>query len=604
MDNIVEIKQIIKDYLSSKNTDYSIMITGKWGTGKTYFLKKYLKPELNNKILYITLNGISELNEIDKLIVLGLYPIFESKGAKVAGGLASTALKFFKLDGLKDIVEVKDLQSNLSEKILCFDDIERSKIEIEQLLGYINKFVEHLSVKTLLICNERKINDSKTYKDIKEKLIGVTVEYMPDYRVVVDDIIDQYKKDDYEYFKFLSENKSLIYDIFKKSKTDNIRILKQSIIYYKKVFDTISKSAIEKVDDVLVFKFLLSTFFELRSGVIEEDEFYKYVKNSYSFWIAEAFNEEKKDKKTYIDEFLNKYYEGRDSKICLLVNVFNYIKTGYLNIEEFTKELNEKFSEKEQEVDNKTFLTENYWVLSDEEFSNACSEILEEIKNGEAFNQDYYLKLFYYFLYYSRKGSIKLSPKEILDLFTEGISKAQKEWQHKNIDINFIIAEEPKAEEYLLFKERLFDANNNLKKIDKEEKAKSLLDLMVNDFEDFIKQFRTIHSHDFIQIPVFKHWTPDEISEHILTFSNNQIVEFHKAFQYRYSIRNTWQHYIGEIDNLCEVVVKIKDYVEKNPGKLSSVLLLDLATKISGTQQELNKFKKETTQQIKALRVD
>lgn len=598
MDNISEITQIIKDYLNNINTDYSIMINGKWGTGKTYFLKNYLEPELDKEILYITLNGIKELDEIDKLIVVNLYPILDSKSAKIAGGLASAALKYFNLDGLKNIMDLKELPKNLSNKVLCFDDLERTKIEIDQLLGYINKFVEHLSVKTLLICNERKLNEAQTYKDIKEKLVGITIEYMPDYNVVIADIIEQYKEDANNYFEFLSKNKQLVFDVFKKSATDNIRILKQSIIYYSKLFDTILNGQITNIIEARVFKFLLTTFFEIRSGVMQEDEFYKYIKDSHSFWMAKSFNKETKDKITYVDTFLDKYYEGSESEICSLVTVFDYIKTGYLNTDEFLKELKDIFSEKNEKDDKKYYLTENYWILSDKEFSESCDERLEEIKIGKAFSQEFYLKLFYYFLFYSRKGYINRSSQELLDLFTQGISKAQHEWRHKDINIGFIFAEEPRDEEYLLFKERIFELNNNLERKENEEKAKLLLSEIGKNFEKFINQFGAIESHDFIRIPVFKYWSPSDISSDIIKLSNMQIREFHIAFRRRYSAGNTWQDYTCEINNLSKVADKISIYAEQNTGKLSSGLLTELSNLISRTQKELAKYKKETAQSV------
>ena len=42
--------------------------------------------------------------------------------------------------------------------ILIFDDLERCKIPINDLLGYINQFVEHLNLKVIIVANEKEIN--------------------------------------------------------------------------------------------------------------------------------------------------------------------------------------------------------------------------------------------------------------------------------------------------------------------------------------------------------------------------------------------------------------------------------------------------------------
>ena len=38
----------ILDYVKSKNTDYAVMINGKWGSGKTYFWDKELRPAIES----------------------------------------------------------------------------------------------------------------------------------------------------------------------------------------------------------------------------------------------------------------------------------------------------------------------------------------------------------------------------------------------------------------------------------------------------------------------------------------------------------------------------------------------------------------------------
>ena len=51
---------------------------------------------------------------------------------------------------------------DLSEKLLIFEDLERSNIELTKLLGYINNLVERDGVKILLISNENEILNKPT----------------------------------------------------------------------------------------------------------------------------------------------------------------------------------------------------------------------------------------------------------------------------------------------------------------------------------------------------------------------------------------------------------------------------------------------------------
>ena len=50
-----KLNEIVNDYLKVKDTDYALMINGKWGCGKTYYLEHDFKDFIGKRIL-ITLN--------------------------------------------------------------------------------------------------------------------------------------------------------------------------------------------------------------------------------------------------------------------------------------------------------------------------------------------------------------------------------------------------------------------------------------------------------------------------------------------------------------------------------------------------------------------
>ena len=56
-----EIKSIIKDYLSVKETDYAILINGQWGCGKTYFIKNELFDEILKHDSFLSNKDIQNL---------------------------------------------------------------------------------------------------------------------------------------------------------------------------------------------------------------------------------------------------------------------------------------------------------------------------------------------------------------------------------------------------------------------------------------------------------------------------------------------------------------------------------------------------------------
>ena len=175
-------------YLEREDVEYATLLTGKWGCGKTYFIKNYIEKkseEKKYKFIYISLFGLKDIPSVNDAIFEELHPILSHKGAKILGGVLKSAIKLgfkFDLGGDKndetsvnidftklnpfDKTEYKDL-------IFIFDDLERTLIPTTEILGFINSICDSKKMKTIIIANEDEINDNKeTYKRFKEKVIG------------------------------------------------------------------------------------------------------------------------------------------------------------------------------------------------------------------------------------------------------------------------------------------------------------------------------------------------------------------------------------------------------------------------------------------------
>ncbi|SDD37587.1 KAP family P-loop domain-containing protein [Paenibacillus sp. UNCCL117] len=182
----------IIDYINKENTDYAIMITGDWGSGKTYFWSKAASPAIESinidngkpyKVIYISLYGLKSTDEISKKICMEYYSsmikssklrgLFDNKYGKAVPELGKMllnvgkALGYNPLDG--EIALDYDSLYSLENTVLCFDDLERSQIPISEVLGYINNFVEHDKVKCIILSNEQEILDREVMSNIELK---------------------------------------------------------------------------------------------------------------------------------------------------------------------------------------------------------------------------------------------------------------------------------------------------------------------------------------------------------------------------------------------------------------------------------------------------
>lgn len=229
---IDELNNYIKHYLENDKTHSAIMLTGEWGSGKTYYveheLMKFLEDNNKNKCIVVSLYGINDISDISKSIYMETRTkmLIKSTEARenvklfaktVAKGIVGTF-------GIDINISEEDLQKvyssvDLSGKLLILEDLERSGVEITQLLGYVNNLVERDNVKVLLIANENEIlhkknetfdfafipvrgtvtknkkedgsvsKDIEKYLKIKEKTISDTIIFNCDYKRAVENII-------------------------------------------------------------------------------------------------------------------------------------------------------------------------------------------------------------------------------------------------------------------------------------------------------------------------------------------------------------------------------------------------------------------------------
>lgn len=156
-------------------------------------------------------------------------------------------------------------------KLIIFDDIERSLIDIRELLGYINNFVEHGKCKVIIVGDVDKIQDigsndnNKIFKSFEEKTIGRTFPIQSDIASAVSLFIgepymsDFFKKDDVI---------KLIIKTFQRSGFNNLRVLRQALMDYNQQLSKLDEEDIKRESDfcrILIAEFIIA-YMEIKSG--------------------------------------------------------------------------------------------------------------------------------------------------------------------------------------------------------------------------------------------------------------------------------------------------------------------------------------------------
>lgn len=624
MEDLVE---SILDYVRSDYTDYAIMINGEWGSGKTHFWnnkirKKIESLQLNGKrytTIYMSLYGISNLDEISKKIFIETTQLMDKRLRKFMDANGQTTIpeyaktgidmaNFFGVTQNGDRVDYSEFFST-DDKVLCFDDLERANVDVIDILGYINNFVEHDHIKTIIICNEKELStklkssnlEMKTfiatylldkqdelnktdkpmvekiqdkiehvfdkandYERIKEKLIGETFEYAPKFDYIINGILMRYENDP-DLIRFLRENTRIIISTFNKSGTRNLRILKHALNDFKKIYEMVNKSYPNTnhriMQTMLIFTIAIS--FEIKAGKITKDKFINIKDNEEYKSILVSSRILMDNRQFYIKEFDSNYYYNFKSEYRFFKFIEYYVRTRIFDMKLFKE--NMETIRNTVDIENlpgyKRLLTEEYWKISDDQFDGVIQEVIGDVKEGKISLIDT-VKLFAYFSYFSRKGLIQYDIKTLKSVFFTGMNIASLSSEYcPNLkeELGKIAIEEVEEDmEDIL--EHFNMLNNQLLEKMYQEKAEEIMKCIPMKMEQFYEKF----DRECMEIPIFKYYDPFQLFQRISCASNEDIVLIKEKLIDR---ANRYAKQIEpEMKNIKQLKQIIDDYLKgKNP---------------------------------------
>ncbi len=635
MEDLVE---SILDYVRSDYTDYAIMINGEWGSGKTHFWnnkirKKIESLQLNGKrytTIYMSLYGISNLEEISKKIFIettqlmdkNLRKFMSTNGQTTIPEYAKTGIdmaNFFGVTQNGDKVNYAEFFST-DDKVLCFDDLERANVDVIDILGYINNFVEHDHIKTIIICNEKELStklkssnlEMKTfiatylldkqgdlnktdkpmvekiqdkiehvfdkandYERIKEKLIGETFEYAPKFDYIINGILMRYE-DNTDLIRFLRENTGLIISTFNKSGTRNLRILKHALNDFKKIYEMVNKSYPNTnhrvMQTMLIFTIAIS--FEVKAGKVTKNKFINIKDNEEYKAILVSSRILLDNRQFYIKEFDSNYYYNFKSEYRFFKFIEYYIRTRIFDMRLFKENMEtiRNTVDTENLPAYKRLLTEEYWKISDDQFNEVIREVIEDVKEGKISLIDT-VKLFAYFSYFSRKELIEYDLKSLRTIFFAGMNVASLTSEYcanPKEELGKIAIEEVEEDmeeilrHFKVLNEQLLD------KLYK-EKAEQIMKCIPMKMEQFYEKF----DKECMAIPIFKYYDSFQLFQRISCASNEDIVLvkeklIDRANQYTKQIE-------PEMKNMKQLKQIIDDYLKGKDSTIKNVMLKEFS---------------------------
>jgi hypothetical protein len=423
--NDVEVIKVIEKYLNKSIYSYAVLIDGEWGSGKTYFVKNILMPHISNTIissksikfvpLYISLYGISTIEEISNQLYIQILPKVKDKTLKKLSNLGLKVVSdVFKTKEIstKGITEALKSFVNFEKYVLIFDDLERCSLNVNEVLGYINNFVEHDGIKTIIVTNQNEMgkisasnnlelkyllatnenikieesgqadnnkdekldmhrikkrtefifSENILYRQIKEKIIGITIQYKADIPNIIDNIMSKVITNK-DLYKIAVENKDFLITTTSDLQHENLRTIQFALERFSELGDIIWNIECDKYKEQIIKEVFCYTIYSA-TKFKKEDYLYEWQGENK---IGNIIVDNKKNKVLFGFKFVDK---SISKSIVSTEEVTNIIK---------------KYVQLLKEKDNKEYpLTglENYLELEDEEIIKELKAIDDKLRSN------------------------------------------------------------------------------------------------------------------------------------------------------------------------------------------------------------------------------
>lgn len=505
-----EIVEAIINYVDEDLYSYAVLIDGEWGCGKTYFIKEYLCDKLEDheknkakigqykekRIVYLSLYGVKSVEEVSKQILMESYLSktgkikgFLKKGTEVTGKMLPVLFDIIKAKGLEvDVDNVSNAVGGLlsvKDSILIFDDLERCDCPINEILGYINTFVEHDGMKVILVANQKEIGkstylvnqelkylvaahknilfeektvsekiletvgDKKTkeqepvelsavklrmdklfgqnelYEKVKEKLVGVTIYYYPALHEILTKLIKNKSLND-DLQELLSNEISFFEEFMVNEEHPNLRTFQFFLSKISDLYEVIRKLAEEGREAFL--KYIIEYSFKVcvchKNGTLE----YNWKGNEeYGFkhiGKVDLFGSNLTFR--FVDDFVVKSVLDEERvKKMFEVYVNEYIKPQSNQLEVFRK------------------LEISWYLSTDDEVENQLEEILKELGENE-YDVEVYARIISLLIDLEEEGFSEENMETAISKMRENIEKLTF---HKHLDSGYCSGSNEKKKE-------------------------------------------------------------------------------------------------------------------------------------------------------------
>ncbi|EMF1948516.1 TPA: P-loop NTPase fold protein [Proteus mirabilis] len=337
-------------YRTLEKPGYAVLVTGDWGCGKTYQIKKYFKE---HEICYVSLFSINSIDDIYATVFAKMYP---KKAAlkKLVGSIGDVDASIsdsvtLGLGGLLSRVGSTLIKENVdNKKIIVFDDLERAInkeiISVSEFLGVINNYIEHAGCKVIVIAHDGEIPTE--FENIKEKVIGQTIKLNSDIHGALNTFLAQS-----ELKRLYPEIKNILLSAYEQSGYSSLRILKYIINDCNRLYNVIKDGKLKTDKNSLYhfFYYFIILCIEFKHGKLS----YKDYLNYEGIYLQHNYNSISDDKIDAPDILsLERKYRNFtfSNELINKENIVRIIFDGYFDFKKINEDIDKSnYFKKEEE---------------------------------------------------------------------------------------------------------------------------------------------------------------------------------------------------------------------------------------------------------------
>lgn len=597
-----QIFDFLNEYAKLPSPQYAVLLRGKWGCGKTYFVKHWLEefdksdklPANENSIelkpIYVSLFGMREISDIKSAIDRCVNPFFYSKAGKmlkIAGRIASKIIFKTELDIDKDgksetsfsgaldslsIFENDNKDEVKGVKFIIFDDLERCQIPMKQLLGFINYFVEHCDCHVVVV-GEEKYLDDKTLHDLlefKEKIVGREFEIATDIHSALDTFVNQTPKND-----FVVGHQEQIEKLFAMTECNNLRILRQALWDFSRFEESMTDFLGDsRYEDIMIH--VLGTY------IISYCEYRGKNHQLFDAWIRYDIKGQQFDNKALenlrsqigdLHQRYNNMYQRLSSyqtfkmdiieRVILELNTGNSIK-DYVGKENFAPIA---------EIRSWDRINEAY-AMSNEKFISFYRTLIDDICGVHVTSMKNLGYAIAYLVYLDSRTIKEFDEKDFNNI-CEALPKYWEAFQDEESVYDARIAFSRGVNSYMttvklkLLPEicaKFNEEYENRLKMSKNLMTRTLEELSDSNVDELCtlnKQALPDHSCTYDMVSIFNHVDMDKLMDNLLKLSNESLNSFTHFIRDRYNLSYNVSNWIHETNDDIKPLEKLKEKVDE-----------------------------------------